>query len=126
DRELVSRAQAGDLQAFDALVSIHQARVFALARRTLGNDDDASDVQQETFVRAWRSLRKFRQQAEFGTWLHRITVNLCLSRRPREAAVDSTFFADSVRSVATPAIAVLERAELAAQVRNVMMAMPPH
>jgi len=124
DKELVSRAQAGDLQAFDALVSIHQARVFALARRMLSNDDDAADVQQETFVRAWRSLRKFRCDAEFATWLHRITVNLCLTRRRRETAVENSYFADAVSGAEPSAAAMLEKAELAAETRKALAEMP--
>ena len=128
DRELVSRAQAGDLRAFDELVSVHQARVFALARRILANDEDAADVQQETFVRAWRSLSRFRQEAGFATWLHRIAVNLCLTRkRRRETAVKDSFFADSLSHSAGPtAVATLERAELAAEMRKVMAGMPAH
>ena len=128
DRDLVSRAQAGDARAFDELVSIHQARVFALARRILGNDEDAADVQQETFIRAWRSLNRFRGDAGFATWLHRITVNLCLSRRQRrETAVEDSFFADSLSHSAGPvADATLERAELAAELRKVMAGMPAH
>ncbi len=81
EEELVARARSGDTGAFDALIGLHQRRVFALAFRMLGNADDAADVQQETFMRAWRSLRKFRGDAAFSTWLHRITVNLCLGRK---------------------------------------------
>ncbi|MDO8684035.1 MAG: sigma-70 family RNA polymerase sigma factor [Armatimonadota bacterium] len=76
DEELVSQAQAGSLAAFNELVARHQERVHALAYRILGNAEDAADIQQETFVRAWTKLGKFRQQAAFSTWLHRITVNL--------------------------------------------------
>lgn len=81
--DLVELAKSGDLAAFDRLVSLHQERVFALACRILGSVEDASDIQQETFIRAWSSLRKFRHDASFSTWLHRITVNLCLSRKRR-------------------------------------------
>ena len=83
DQELVRRAQSGDTNAFDELVARHQERVFSLAYRMLGSPEDAADVQQETFVQAWRNLRKFRQDAAFPTWLHRIAVNLCLSRKRR-------------------------------------------
>lgn len=83
DEELVSQAQAGRTAAFDELVARHQERVFALAYRILGNADEAEDVQQETFVRAWTSLRAFRGQAAFTTWLHRIAVNASLSLKRR-------------------------------------------
>src|SRR5450759_5384388 len=83
DTELVARAQSGDLNAFDGLINLHQDRVFALAYRMLGNSEDAADVQQETFIQAWRSLHRFRGDAALSTWLHRIAVNICLSRRRR-------------------------------------------
>mgnify|MGYP003768735877 CR=1 FL=1 len=83
---LVELAKAGDVRAFEALVPLHQDRVHALAYRMLGNAEDVADVQQETFVNAWRNLRKFRRESQFSTWLHRITVNLCLSRIRRSLA----------------------------------------
>ncbi len=58
DEDLVSQAQAGSAEAFDELVSRHQERVYALAWRVLGNPEDAADVQQETFVRAWVHLQR--------------------------------------------------------------------
>jgi RNA polymerase sigma-70 factor (ECF subfamily) len=64
-------------------MSVHQERVFALAYRILCNMEDAADVQQETFLKAWQFLHRFRGDAKFSTWLHRITVNLCLSRKRR-------------------------------------------
>lgn len=83
------KARAGDADAFDCLVSMHQKRVFAFAYRMLSNEEDAADIVQEAFVRAWRSLGKFRMDASFATWVCRITVNLCISvkRRPRPNVV---------------------------------------
>jgi len=81
DADLVSAAQAGDVSAFDQLVSRHQERVFTLAYHIFGNAEDAADVQQETFLRAWTKLRDFRGQAAFATWLHKITVNVSISRK---------------------------------------------
>lgn len=128
ERDLVEQAQAGSLEAFDELVSIHQGRVYALARRVLGNDDDAADVQQETFVRAWRSIRKFRREAQFATWLHRITLNRCLSRkRRREHTVDGSFFEDEQRHAAGPsALACMERTEAMIVLRRTLAALPAH
>lgn len=83
DVDLVSAAQDGDAAAFDQLIARHQERVFALAYHMLGNAEDAADVQQDTFVRAWTSLRSFRGNSAFSTWLHRIAVNVCLSRKRR-------------------------------------------
>lgn len=85
--ELVCRAQDGDVAAFDELVSRHQQRVFALAYHILRDAEDAADVQQETFLIAWKKLDSFRGQALFGTWLHRITVNLCISYRRKKSSL---------------------------------------
>ncbi len=130
DQDLVARAQSGSLEAFDQLVSMHQARVYALARRILEDHEDAADVQQETFIRAWRSIRKFRQDSQFATWLHRITVNLCLSRKHRRACEpvsDVPFNEEIGVSLTEPsAVKCLERTELAVMVRRVMAAIPAH
>lgn len=84
EEELVSRALDGDISAFDDLVSRHQERVFALAHHMLCNAEDAADIQQETFLLAWRKLRGFRGEASFKTWLHRITVNLCIGHKRKK------------------------------------------
>ena len=128
ERELVAQAQSGSLEAFDELVSAYQARVYALARRMLGSEDDAADVQQESFVLAWRSLRGFKGNSEFGTWLYRITVNLCISwkRRRIEEAVEPSFFEEKAGSVGPSAAACLEKAETVVTVRRVLASMPGH
>lgn len=73
--ELVSRAKAGDRDAFDRLVRATYADTYALAYRLTGNEDDACDVVQDTYLRAYRSLGGFRGDAAFTTWLYRITAN---------------------------------------------------
>ncbi|HEX8209959.1 MAG TPA: RNA polymerase sigma factor [Longimicrobium sp.] len=73
-------AAAGDAHAFGRLYRDHVARVHTLACRMIG-DDDADEVTQDVFVRAWEKLRTFRGEAAFGTWLHRLAVNLILARR---------------------------------------------
>jgi RNA polymerase sigma-70 factor, ECF subfamily len=75
DRELIQRFHDGDESAFDELVRRHQEKVQSLAGRLVRNREDACDVAQEVFVRVYRALGKFRGDAEFSTWLHRITVN---------------------------------------------------
>lgn len=128
DGDLVALAQAGDLDAFDQLVTHHQARVYALAYRMLGNGDDAADVAQETFVRAWRSLRKFRRDAEFATWLHAITVNLCLTmRRKRDRCQTEPLVEDRLRySGESVGAACMEATDTAIALRKVVGAMPAH
>ncbi len=83
DTDLVAAAQSGDVAAFEQLVLRHQEKVFALAYHILGNAEDAADIQQDTFVRAWTKLGSFRGQASFATWLHKIAVNACISRKRR-------------------------------------------
>ena len=73
-------AASGDAHAFERLYRGHLARISSLARRMLG-DEDADDVIQDVFVRAWRKLGTFRGEAAFGTWLHRLAVNVILGRR---------------------------------------------
>lgn len=88
DAELVARARAGDLAAFDQLVVRHRSTVFAVAARIVGLDD-ADDVAQDAFLRAFHRLDQYRSESSFRTWLLRITHNAALSelerRRPRLA-----------------------------------------
>jgi RNA polymerase sigma-70 factor (ECF subfamily) len=77
DRELVSRAQSGDKEAFEELVRRHQHRVFAVASGILRRREDVEDIAQQVFVKAYFSLKRFDQRAAFSTWLYKITVNEC-------------------------------------------------
>jgi RNA polymerase sigma-70 factor (ECF subfamily) len=88
---LVRAAQAGDTAAFSELVRLHQDEVFTLAYRLTGDRSMAADVTQEAFVRAWRAIGRFRSDARFSTWMHRITVNAAWSERvrSRRRAADS-------------------------------------
>ena len=82
EQHLVQRARNGDQEAFAALVTGHQQYVYNLALRVLKNEEEALDLTQETFVRAWTALPNFRGQSRFRTWLYRITTNLCYNRLP--------------------------------------------
>jgi len=97
DRVLVERCQAGQLDAYEALVGRYRQRVYSLAYGMLRNEQDAVDLSQETFVKAWQAIRGFKKNASFYTWLYRITTNLCIDfvrkrdRRPTvpyEEAID--------------------------------------
>ena len=89
DEELVASATAGDLESFNQLVSRWERPIYALAYRTLGREEDARDVVQEAFLRAFRGLKGFKGQAKFSSWLYRITLNLCRDwiRRERRAPI---------------------------------------
>ena len=85
DRELVERCQRGDLDAYGILVGRYRQRVYGLAYSMLRNEQDATDLSQETFVKAWQAIRGFKKSASFYTWLYRITTNLCIDfARQRE------------------------------------------
>lgn len=84
DEELVARSRGGDLDSFNQLVLRWERPIFALAYRVIGREEDARDVAQETFLRAFRALGGFRGQAKFSSWLYRITLNLCRDWMRRE------------------------------------------
>ena len=84
DGELLLRAQTSDGAAFSELVRIHQDEVFTLAMRLVADRELAADVTQEAFVRAWRALPRFRGDAKFSTWMHRIVVNVAWTQRRKQ------------------------------------------
>lgn len=84
---LVDRARDGDRDAFGELVAIHQHDVYTLAVRLVRDRDEAADVAQDAFIRAWRAMAKFRGDAKFSTWLHRITVNTAWTHRTKQKRV---------------------------------------
>ena len=79
---LIQRAQKGDHDSFAALVEEHQRYVYNLALRVVKDENEALDLAQETFVRAWTALPNFKGQSQFRTWLYRIVTNLCYNRLP--------------------------------------------
>jgi RNA polymerase sigma-70 factor (ECF subfamily) len=80
DAALIAASVAGQREAFDVIVERHRRGVYLVCYRFVNNHEDASDLAQEAFVRAWRGLRNFKGQAALGTWLYRIAVNVCLNR----------------------------------------------
>ena len=77
DEELVSRSVSGDHDSFNQLVVRWQRPIFALAYRVIGHEEDARDICQETFLRAFRGIKGFKGEAKFSSWLYRIALNLC-------------------------------------------------
>ena len=91
DEELVAKSMAGDADSFNQLVLRWERPIYALAYRVIGRDEDARDVAQETFLRAFRALPGFKGQAKFSSWLYRIALNLCrdwIRRKKRTPVVD--------------------------------------
>jgi RNA polymerase sigma-70 factor (ECF subfamily) len=89
DEELVAKSIGGDADSFNELILRWERPIYALAYRTIGREEDARDVCQETFLRAFRALPGFRGQAKFSSWLYRIALNLCRDwiRKERRAPV---------------------------------------
>jgi RNA polymerase sigma-70 factor (ECF subfamily) len=85
DRALVEAASRGDREAFNELVRRHQAAMVALTRGLAGRFADADDLAQEVFVRAWRSLKTFRGDSSFRTWLHRVAINVVRSSQAKQS-----------------------------------------
>ena len=84
-------AAAGDRRAFERLYRLHVSRVFSLCARMLNDPARAEELTQDVFVRAWEKLHLFRGEAAFGTWLHRMTVNVVLNARKSEGRLRSRF-----------------------------------
>jgi len=85
--DLIEMAKLGDRDAFGELVAQHQHEVFTLAVRLMRDRDLAADVSQDAFIRAWRAMPKFRGDAKFSTWMHRITVNTAWTHRSKQKRV---------------------------------------
>jgi RNA polymerase sigma-70 factor (ECF subfamily) len=133
DEELVARATAGDLDSFNQLVSRWERPIYALAFRTLGREEDARDVVQEAFLRAYRGLRGFKGEAKFSSWLYRITLNLCRDwmRRERRTpvvavpeGVDPIDIADREASPAESVEDLVARREMSRAVALAMAELP--
>jgi RNA polymerase sigma-70 factor (ECF subfamily) len=125
DQALVTACLAGDKGAFDEIVQRHQRTVYQVCFRFTNNHEDASDLVQETFVRAWKGLRNFKGHAALSTWLYRVAVNVSLNRvskkRPESESIDVDRFVDT--SSDAPG-AALRRAERARAVRRAINELP--
>ncbi len=88
-----SLAAAGDVRAFERLYRDHVARIFSLARRMMGSEE-AGEITQDVFVRAWQKLGTFRGEAAFGTWLYRLAINVILARRASHATRRARYVAE--------------------------------
>jgi RNA polymerase sigma-70 factor (ECF subfamily) len=137
DALLVERALNQDLAAFEQLVSRYQDRLIGFSARMLGDRDEAEDVAQETFVKAYRNLESFRGASAFSTWLYRIATNLCIDRarakkrRPQSAySLDEPFDKEEdsggrdVPDETFEPSGMVERDELRRRVRETVAEMP--
>jgi RNA polymerase sigma-70 factor (ECF subfamily) len=130
DAELVQSCLAGHRESFDVLVERHQRHVYQLCYRFVGNHEDASDLAQDVFIRAYRGLKNFKGRASVGTWLYRIGVNVCLNKvgtkTPKPDPLDPLLEANDQR-IASDAESVADallRGERALQVRAAIARLP--
>ena len=130
DADLVEASLAGDRAAFDMIVERHRRHVYQLCYRFVGNHEDASDLAQDVFIRAFRGLKTFKGQASVGTWLYRIAVNASLNkvgaRGPRPISLDPVAHGSDGRllSTAESQSDALLRGERAEQVRAAIARLP--
>src|SRR5918912_3482870 len=89
DSDLITRAAGGDPTAFQALVEQHRSMVYRVAYQFAGNHHDAEDIAQDVFIKVYRSLDKFRYDAQLTSWLYRIVMNACIDHRRRQAPADA-------------------------------------
>jgi RNA polymerase sigma-70 factor, ECF subfamily len=94
DTELVNLAAGGDPTAFQALVERHRSMVYRVAYQFAGNHHDAEDIAQEVFIKVYRSLDRFRQDAQLSSWLYRIVMNACIDHRRRQCPSAATPFGE--------------------------------
>ena len=78
EHELVKSSKRGDVKAFETLIESYQKKVYNIALKMMGNPEDANDLAQESFIRVFKSIDKFKEQSSFSTWIYRITTNICL------------------------------------------------
>ena len=134
EEQLVKKSLQGDTAAFEELVAQYQSKVYALAYRYMGNEEDAYDMSQEAFIKAYRAIPDFRGESAFYTWLYRIAVNtaknyiVAQGRRPPDMDVDSqdaeTYEgADNLHEVANPENLMLSD-EIRAEVASTLASLP--
>ena len=126
ERELIRLAQQGDTEAFGQLVVQHQRAVFNIAYRMVGNHQEAEDVAQESFVKAYQALARFDRERPFAPWLYRITTNTALNwikrRRPEAELEEETLHGSAADSPEVQAIA----AEASERLRAAVATLPPN
>jgi RNA polymerase sigma-70 factor, ECF subfamily len=116
--DLVKRCQAGDSEAFDELVTRYRTRVFAMIYNMVHNEQDAWDLAQDSFVKAWKSIGRFRGKSSFYTWIYRIVMNVTIDwLRKRQIKAGGAEFDDSVQR--------MERSEIRARIDKAIAQLSP-
>jgi RNA polymerase sigma-70 factor (ECF subfamily) len=123
ERRAIAASKRGEREAFDVLVARYQRQIYRLCYRYVNNHEDANDLAQEAFLKAWRAISSFRGDSAFSTWLYRIAINACLNfralRRP-----ELREFPESLADPRPAASAEVERADEASLVRAAVSRLP--
>lgn len=132
ENELIVRCQQGDEAAFEALIHLHEKKVYALCRRMCRSEDDALEAAQDTFLAVWRGIGSYRADAQFSTWLYRLATNACLDLLRREKKHGGEVSLDDEEASIDPPDAApqpeeaVEREETQRLVREGLYALPDH
>ena len=102
DADLIARAAGGDTAAFQVLVERHRAMVYRVAYQFAGHHYDAEDIKQDVFIKVYRSLPRFRQDAQFTSWIYRIAMNACIDHRRRQSPAAVVPFTTAAGADAEP------------------------
>ena len=135
DTELIERFQQGDTAAFDTLFTRYQKRTYRLVQRFISNREDALDLTQDAFIRAYQGLGDFKSQCQFYSWLYRITVNLCIDFLRKKSRSEVLLY-DSDESGELPMANIpdlrsespakaVENKELRTHIRKAVRRLPP-
>jgi RNA polymerase sigma-70 factor (ECF subfamily) len=123
DREAILACQKGDRTAFDRLVERHQREIYRLCFRYVNNHEDASDLAQDAFVKAYKAIGRFRGDSAFSTWLYRIAVNTCLNfRAARRMAQEE--LSETLADPRAPVTQTMVEREQASRVRDAVSRLP--
>ncbi len=137
ERDLILRSKLGETQAFEELVAEYQGKVYTLCFRYMANEEDAYDMAQETFIKAFNSLKSFQGKSRFGTWLYRVASNICLDeirRRKRRISTisihqpletDDSEVEKEIADVRPTVEALYEQKELSLYIQTLLDQMKP-
>jgi RNA polymerase sigma-70 factor, ECF subfamily len=123
DRAAILACQRGDRSAFDRLVERHQKEIYRLCFRYVNNHEDASDLAQDSFVKAYRAIGRFRGDSAFSTWLYRIAVNTCLNFRSARR-IGQEELKETLADPGAPVVQTLQERERSQQVREAVTRLP--
>lgn len=97
EKYLLERAKSGEVEAFERLIEGYQKKVFNIALRMIGNYDDASELAQEVFIKVYKSIRSFKEESSFSTWIYKITSNVCLDEIRKRKNKKVVYLDDDVK-----------------------------